>query len=80
MGTIYDWNFGDNTANTNEVNPVHTFPTEVGSYTITLYTINDAGCEDSINMVITVEDVLIFYVPNSFTPDGDGINDELDNF
>jgi len=74
-GTSYTWNFGDNSQNSTEINPVHTFPSEVGDYLVTLYAVNDAGCTDSISMVISLEDVLIFYVPNSFTPDGDDYNE-----
>jgi gliding motility-associated-like protein len=32
------------------------------------------GCSDSTIRVVTVSDHLV-YVPNTFTPDGDGIND-----
>ena len=32
------------------------------------------GCSSVYEMVVNVQDVLIFYVPNTFTPDGDDVN------
>ncbi|UKN03841.1 PKD domain-containing protein [Paracrocinitomix mangrovi] len=73
--TNYEWDFGDLSVISFEENPTHTFP-EVGneSYTITLIASNDYGCADTLSKPITVKDVLIFYVPNVFTPDGDSFN------
>ena len=36
---------------------------------------NDFGCADTIYKPITVQDVIIFYIPNVFTPDGDDFNE-----
>ena len=33
------------------------------------------GCADTIQKQVTVIDELVFHVPNSFTPDGDELND-----
>ena len=35
---------------------------------------NDVGCIDSITKTIHVRDELIYYVPNTFTPNTDNIN------
>ena len=40
---------------------------------VTLYVVNEAGCEDVAFQSINCEAEI--YVPNSFTPDDDGIND-----
>ena len=33
------------------------------------------GCSDTAYQVITVKDVVILYVPNTFTPNEDGLNE-----
>jgi len=45
------------------------------AYTVCLVAIASANCTDTICKVITVEDGMNVSVPNSFTPDGNGIND-----
>ncbi|MEX1001282.1 MAG: gliding motility-associated C-terminal domain-containing protein, partial [Crocinitomicaceae bacterium] len=73
----YEWDFGDNTPGSTEFEPTHFFPDWVdgeANFNVTLVAYNELGCPDTANHVITVEDILIFYVPNVFTPDGDNIN------
>lgn len=48
-----------------------------GTYTITLYAYSANGCVDSISKVITVKEDMIFYVPNTFTPDHDEYNNSF---
>ena len=40
-----------------------------------LWVTNYLGCADSLVKLVEVKDEFLIYVPNSFTPDGDGIND-----
>lgn len=42
--------------------------------TITQTVVNEFGCSDVLDSHIKISDHLI-YIPNSFTPDGDGLND-----
>lgn len=37
----------------------------------------DHICEDTYQTIIIVEDDLLFYIPNAFTPDGSGVNDKF---
>ena len=76
--TNYIWSFGDSTGNSTEFQPTHVFPGETaGNYQIMLIAISSEGCRDTAYSVVTVQDELIFYVPNSFTPDGDQFNQEF---
>ncbi len=70
----YLWDFGDGNTST-EFEPNHQFDvsTQTG-YEVTLISFSPAGCTDTINMPISYEEQLIFYVPNSFTPDSDEHN------
>jgi gliding motility-associated-like protein len=76
--TDYEWTFGDDSAPSNFVNPTHEYP-EIPNmtYPVELFAMNDIGCKDSIIRQVFVEDVIIFYIPNIFTPDGDSFNEEF---
>lgn len=73
--SILFWNFGDGTTSV-ESNPVHSY-NNAGVYSVSLAVINEMGCIDTIVQQITVEivDPYNIFIPNSFTPDGDGLND-----
>jgi gliding motility-associated-like protein len=66
------WNFGDGQTSSEE-NPIHTYSSSQGSYTVTL-TIGSGTCSDTASATVVVQDNLIYYVPNTFTPDGDIFN------
>lgn len=68
------WNFDDGTTS-NEESPTHQFPIgQTGNYKVELIVISDQGCRDTTYRIVVVKDQLIFYVPNTFTPDGDEHN------
>jgi gliding motility-associated-like protein len=69
------WDFGGETGNSNLENPVHTYPEEAGNYLVTLVVANENGCTDTITQMVSVENEPIYYVPNTFTPDGDLFNE-----
>lgn len=74
LGAVsYAWDFGDATFSQNE-EPTHTYAEEPGEYTIILSVVSDHGCVDTAQATVVVEEDLIYYVPNSFTPDGDQHN------
>lgn len=74
--TSYSWDFGDGSALSNEVNPVHVFPVTPNiRYMVTLTAENDLGCVDMAQQIVGVKDVLLYYIPNTFTPDGDTFNE-----
>ena len=57
-------------------NPIHTYQ-EDGRYSITQTVYNDDGCDDETWELILIKPDVAFYIPNSFTPNNDGINEEF---
>ncbi len=67
------WNFGD--GDTSSItNPNHTY-TQPGDYNVTLVVTNIFGCIDSITYRVIVKEDISVFIPNSFTPNGDGSNE-----
>ena len=71
----WNWNFGDNTPADSARNPYHTYKDTVGIYQISLIIVDNFGCSDTTFSQIQITDKYWMYIPNSFTPDLDGIND-----
>jgi gliding motility-associated-like protein len=74
--TSRSWDFGDGNTSTEE-NPNNEFPNAQGNYTVTLTVYDNFGCADSTSRSIYLEDIIIFYVPNSFTPNSDEHNNDF---
>src|SRR5690606_27713396 len=74
----YYWEFlnGDSTSDARDPSMfLRGMPT--GRYTACLWAWNDYGCMDSMCTVFTIATDMRVHVPNAFTPDGDGINDQF---
>ncbi|MES2285829.1 MAG: PKD domain-containing protein [Bacteroidota bacterium] len=71
---FWNWNFGDMDTSSLSAPPPHTYA-DTGTYTITLITNTNYGCLDTAYQNISIEPDFVFYIPNSFTPDDDGINE-----
>jgi gliding motility-associated-like protein len=74
--TKYNWFFSDGFTSTS-TNPTHKFPLESTDYFITLYASQRGFCEDSKTIHITIPIDLTVYVPNTFTPNDDDLNEEF---
>ncbi len=73
--TTYEWSFGDETGTSSVTNPKHTYdPTVIRNHTVILVATNDDRCTDTARAVIKMTEDVVFFVPNSFTPDGDEYN------
>lgn len=70
----YLWDFGDLYSST-DVNPSHVYDEEnAHSYVVELIAYSQYGCTDTAYTIIQIREDLIYYVPNTFTPDGDHVN------
>ena len=72
---FYSWTFG-NIGSSFETNPGFVFP-DIGqeTYEVTLIASTSLGCTDTAFAEVFIEGIIIFYVPNTFTPDQDVYNE-----
>ncbi len=76
----WNWTFGDNLNGTSSnQNPSYTY-SEIGTYTTVLIVSNSYGCLDTASETISIQDEFEFYVPNAFTPNGDGTNNTFQGY
>jgi gliding motility-associated-like protein len=72
------WNFGDplslNKDSSNIQYPIHTYVGE-GFHTVQLIVTSGHNCADTTTRIVEVLPEIFVYVPNSVSPNGDGIND-----
>ena len=69
------WSFGDFVNGSSSLqNPNYTY-SDTGTYIIQLIVTDNHGCKDTTHHTIFINADYIFYAPNSFTPNNDGIND-----
>jgi gliding motility-associated-like protein len=71
----YLWTFGDGESST-ALNPSHEFES-IGEFWVCLEANNPNNCPSEACMLITVEGDFYIYVPNTFIPNGNGLNDEF---
>jgi len=71
----YEWDFFDGSPLSNETNPTHVFPDDMARmYYVKLTASNYLGCTDVVTKPVKIDEWIIFFIPNIFTPDGDALN------
>lgn len=72
-GVSYFWEFGDDSTSV-EMNPSHSFEGREGNVEVTLTVTSALGCTSTLTITIEIEEEVLYFIPNSFTPDGNQIN------
>lgn len=75
---INSWDFGNGQIlKTDSRQDIEMEYKDTGNFFVTLKITSKEGCLDDTIIRIRIKDIFKFYVPNAFTPNGDGLNDEL---
>jgi gliding motility-associated-like protein len=69
----WNWTFG-NFGTSNQQNPKYTFP-DTGIVRVRLIVTHPQGCQDSLIKFLDIVPEVRWFMPNAFTPNGDGLND-----
>lgn len=70
------WSFGRVNATSSDPAPTFTYDS-VGCYTVELRAYSAGGCADTTRTEVCVEPSIVLWVPNAFSPNADGYNDEF---
>ncbi len=71
----WQWDFGDQPGKNSQLqNPIMNFG-DSGNYNIRLIVSNEFGCRDTTTRMLYIMPEYTFFTPNTFTPDGNDLND-----
>jgi len=73
----WNWSFGDALGSSSiDQNTYYTY-SDTGNYSVRLIVVNEFGCRDTADEFVRISPDFVLYVPNTFTPNGDGNNEEF---
>lgn len=70
----YRWDFDDGEFS-EELHPLHVFPSDGGGFVVCLVAVNELGCPDTLCIGLNIPGDPNVFVPNAFTPNEDTRND-----
>jgi len=76
----WSWNFGDNDSDFINTDPIHSYSASATendfyTYNICIRVQNQYGCWDTTCKIVELVPEYTFYIPNTFTPNGDFMNE-----
>jgi gliding motility-associated-like protein len=71
----WSWDFGDSAHSTSTLQNPNFAYSDTGCFQVTLTVTNLDGCSDDTTQDVCILSEFVFYAPNTFTPNGNGLND-----
>ncbi|MGL4596397.1 MAG: PKD domain-containing protein [Bacteroidia bacterium] len=75
--SAWEWDFGSNAASSNLQSPTFTYE-DTGTFCVRLVVFGpNNSCPDTTIQCLEISPEILIYIPNTFTPNGNGLNDDF---